>query len=162
MLCHQMSSLAMGSNFHTVYPRQPQQHLILCTPHQFINCMPRKCISALLRQNPTTQSSMHQIFTHMHSTVSLGPSYMKSPIGFLQAPPPQTAFPHISLQNLFLLLPTHFIFVRTLKTIEKRIHFLPSCSLLSNDPGPPDLSSGLLSNRPLMYIQFGSSETLYT
>ena len=67
MLCHQMLSLTMGSNFHTVHP----------------------------------------------------------PTGFSQAPLPQTPFPYISLQNLFLLLHTHFFFIRTLKTIEKQILILP-------------------------------------
>ena len=50
-LLHVLSSNVkptMGSNFHTVHPCQPQQRLILCTPHQLINCMPRKCISAIL------------------------------------------------------------------------------------------------------------------
>ena len=38
---------------------------------------------------------------------------MDSPNGCLQALHPlQTTFPHISLQNLFLLLPPHFFFIR--------------------------------------------------
>ena len=39
MLCHQMLTFAMGSNFHTVHPRQPQLRVMLCTLHQFINCI---------------------------------------------------------------------------------------------------------------------------
>ena len=39
---------------------------------------------------------MHQIFTHMYSTVSVGPSYMENPIGLLQAPSSQLTFPYIS------------------------------------------------------------------
>ena len=66
---------------------------------------------------------MHQIFTHMYS---IGPSYIESPIRFSEAPAPQTAFPQISICNLFLLLPTQFFFIRTLKTIGKQIHILPS------------------------------------
>ena len=44
------------------------------------------------------QSSIHQIFTQMYSTVSIGPSYKESPTGFSEA--------------LFLLLALHFFFIR--------------------------------------------------
>ena len=44
--------------------------------------MPRKCISAVLWQNPIIQSSMHQIFTHMYSIVSIGPSFKENLTGF--------------------------------------------------------------------------------
>ena len=36
---------------------------------------------------------MRQIFTQMHSKVSIGVSYTESPTEFPQAPTPQTAFP---------------------------------------------------------------------
>ena len=87
--------------------------------------MLRKCISAVLWQNQTVQSSMHQIFIHMCSPVSIEPSHMENPTRFSQAPSPQTTFPYILLQNLFLLLPNQVFLIRTLKTIEKQIHTLP-------------------------------------
>ena len=51
---------------------------------------------------------------------------MVGPTRLSQGCPPQTAFPCISLQNFFLLLPAHFFFVGALKTIGKRSHILPS------------------------------------
>ena len=45
MLCHQMLSLGMVMKYCIVYPYQPQLHFIMCTPHQFINCMPRNSFS---------------------------------------------------------------------------------------------------------------------
>ena len=71
------------------------------------------------------QSSMHQIFTHVYSKVSIRPSYMERLLGFLHVPPPQKAFPHILPQNL-LLLSTHYFLIRTLWKIEKQIQNLPS------------------------------------
>ena len=62
--------------------------------------------SVFLHYCDEIQSSMHQIFAQMYSTVSIGLSYMKSPTGFAQAPSPQTVFFHILLQNLsFYFLP---------------------------------------------------------
>ena len=58
----------------------------------------------------------------MYSIVSIGPSHSESPTGFSQAHPPQT----MSHYRNFSLLPKHFFFIRTLKTIEKQIHTLPS------------------------------------
>ena len=40
--------------------------------------------------------SMHQLFTHMYSTVSIGPSYIENLTGFLHVPPSLTAFALIS------------------------------------------------------------------
>ena len=65
---------------------------VIIASHFMHSLMPRKCISA----NLTIQSSMHQIFTHMYLTVSIGPPYLESLTGFSQAPPPHTAIPHIS------------------------------------------------------------------
>ena len=137
MLCHQMFSLAIGSNFYIVYPGQPHQRLIFCTPYQLINCIPRKCIAAV--------SSC----TQMYSTVSLGPPCMESPTGISQASPHQPMFPDNSLQNHLLLLPTHVFFIRTFKTIAKHIHIFHS----RNDPRPPGLYSDLLSIGPIIYVQ---------
>ena len=121
--CHQMLSFAVGSNFHTVQPCQSQQHLILCTPHYLINCMLKKCISAILWQNATIQSSMHQIFIQMCSTVSIGPSFLESPTRFSQAPSPKWRFHKFHYKTFSL--PTCFFFIRTIKTIEKQICILP-------------------------------------
>ena len=56
--------------------------------------MPRKCISAVLWQNPIIQSNMHQIFTHMYSTVSIGQSFKENLTGFWHTP-----FPTSPLSN---------------------------------------------------------------
>ena len=64
---------------------------------------------------------MHLILSNKYSTVSTGTIYMGSHAGFSRASLPKTAFPHISLWNFFLLLPTQFFFVRTLWTIENSI-----------------------------------------
>ena len=121
MLSHQMLNLAMGSNFPLVHSPAIIA-LTLCT-HQLSNYMPRKCISA----NPTIHSNMLQILIHLYLTVSIGPSYMDSLKRFSKASPTQSAFPQISPQNLFLLLPTQYFFIRTLKKIEKHIHNQTSC-----------------------------------
>ena len=70
---------------------------------------------------------------------------MESPTEFSQVPAPQMVLPRILLQKLFLLLPTHYFFIRTLKKIENQIHNLPS-----RDPRPQNLLSHLLSIRPPM------------
>ena len=69
---------------------------------------------------------MHHIFTHMYSTVSIALLYMEGLTGFLHVPLPEMTFPHISPQNLFVLLRTHYFFTRTFKIIQKQIHNLPS------------------------------------
>ena len=50
----------------------------------------RKCIFAVLWQNPIILSSVHQIFILMYSTVSIEPSCI---MGFLHVPPLQRRFP---------------------------------------------------------------------
>ena len=62
---------------------------------------------------------MHQIMTHVYLTVSKRPSYMESLVVFLQVPPPQTEFSHISPQNISFLFPAHYFFIITLKKIDK-------------------------------------------
>ena len=66
------------------------------------------------------------MFTHMYLTISIEPSL------FSQALPPRAAFPYISPQSLFLLLPTHCFFIRSLKKIEEQIHNLPSRETISD------------------------------
>ena len=59
--------------------------------------MPRKCIPAVLQQNPIIQSGMHQIFTHMHSAVSVGLSFKENLTGSScnpSPPPSQLPLPH--------------------------------------------------------------------
>ena len=51
---------------------------------------------------------------------------MESLTEFSQALSLQTVFPHISPWNIFLLLPTHCFFIKTLKNIEEQIRNLPS------------------------------------
>ena len=69
----------LGLNFHNVYACHPQQHLILYTSHQVINCVPKNFISSVLLQNPTTQSSIQHIdpnvFNSFHRNVIDGESY---------------------------------------------------------------------------------------
>ena len=92
----------MGSNFHIGHSYQVQQRLILCTPHQLTNCMPRKCISAILLQNPTIQSSVHQqlmqiVSDSFHRTVILKESY-----GIFTSPSPSS---NLSIHFTIKLLP---------------------------------------------------------
>ena len=61
----------------------------------------------------------------MYLTVSIEPSNMDSPTGFLQATTPLntlTTYPHISLKKLFFLLPPQFQFNRTLQVFLKKVH----------------------------------------
>ena len=54
---------------------------------------------------------IYQIFTKMYLTVSIEPSNIESPTGFLQATlllNTLTTYPHISLKKLFFLLPPQF------------------------------------------------------
>ena len=76
-LCYQMLIIAMGSNFHSLYPRQPHQLLIFCTSHQFTNCMLSKCISAVLWRNPIQHAaSIHlNAFNSFQSTIICGESH---------------------------------------------------------------------------------------
>ena len=81
-----MLILAMGSNFHTFYPRQPQQGLILHTPNaRQYEILSKE--SVFLQFCDEIQSSMHQILTQMYSSVSRGTSNMESPTGFSNTPP---------------------------------------------------------------------------
>ena len=54
--------------------------------------MSRKCISAMSWENPIIQSSMHQIFTHIYFTVSIGPPFKENFTGFSNTPPPSLPF----------------------------------------------------------------------
>ena len=51
--------------------------------------------------------SMYQILTHIYSTVSIPPSYIESPTGFLHVTPSLAAFLYISPRNLFLQFVTY-------------------------------------------------------
>ena len=89
--------------------------------------MPRKCISAILWQNPAIQSSMHQIFIQIYSTVSIGLSFLESSTGFSQAPPPQTAFPYITFHyktSSFCYLPI-FSLLEPSKELKSKFAFSP-------------------------------------
>ena len=66
---------------------------------------------------------MHQIFTQMYSTISIGPSHMDNATGFSQTPPLQVTFSYILLQNLFLLLPTHFSSLELSKLLKSKFIF---------------------------------------
>ena len=90
-----MLSLAMGSNFHIFYPRQPQQRLIFCTPDKLINCMQRKCISAVLWWNPVYYAP--NIYPNVFNSFYRNVIYGKSHGIFTSYPHLQTAFLHISL-----------------------------------------------------------------
>ena len=56
---------------------QAQQHLRLCTPCWLINCLQRKCISAVLRQNPMKHATnIHpDVFNSFCRTVTHGESH---------------------------------------------------------------------------------------
>ena len=101
-LYNQMLSLAIGSTFHIFHHNQLQKPLMFCTNFQLINCMQRKCISAVLRQNPIKHPrNIHQ----MYSSVFIGLLHIEDhPTGFSQASPSCTISPH------FFLLPPHFLY----------------------------------------------------
>ena len=61
----------------------------------------------------------------MYLTVSIGQSHTESLTGFSQAHPSSNGVSSYFTRETFPLLPTHFFFIRTLKTIEKQIHILP-------------------------------------
>ena len=54
-----------------------------------------------------------------------------------------------TLGSVSTRLATHFFFIRTLRTIEKQIHILPSRETIPN----AELNSDVLSIRPLIYIR---------
>ena len=90
-------------------------HFVYSLVQQLI--MPGICISAVLWQNPTVQSSMQQICTHVYSTVSIAPSFGVPP--------------HFTKEPLYFCFPTHYSFNRTLKIIEKQIfNHLPSREMM--------------------------------
>ena len=95
-----MLILAMDSNFHTFYPRQPQQGLIFCT-RNVGKCKILCKGSVFLQLCDEIRSSMHRILRQICSAVSTGTSYMESATGFSPPPHPpnhlQTVFPHILL-----------------------------------------------------------------
>ena len=95
-----MLILAMGSNFHRFYPRQPQQGLIFCTPNagKFESLCKR---SVFLQLCDKIQSSMHQTLTQMCSAVSIGTSYMESVPGFSPPYPPPLLSPESSSNRVF-------------------------------------------------------------
>ena len=138
-----MFSLAMGPNFHVVYPCQPQQCLFLCTPHCLIYCMP---LWSTVWQNPIILSSMHQIFTQMYSFTQDHHTWrvlwdFPKPIPF------KWCFPTFHYKTIFLL-PTHFSSLELSKLWKNKIIFSP----LGNDHRLPDLNSDLLFIRPSVYI----------
>ena len=105
-----MLILAMDSNFHTFYPRQPQQGLIFCTPNAG-KCKILCKGSVFLQLCDEIRSSMHQILTQICSAVSTGTSYMESATGFLppspRPPPPPSSqsssnrvSPHFTIESV--------------------------------------------------------------
>ena len=106
--------------------------------------MLRKCISAVLWQNPIIQSSMHQIFPNMYSTGSIGPSFKENLTGFSHTPhttPSNGASPYFTVEPLpSVSLPIIASLQPSKKLTSKFI-----TPLLGNDPGPPHSKFYLLS-----------------
>ena len=123
MLHHQMLSLAIGSNFRIL-----QFISLLATRASHFVHWPVKQLasSAVLWKNPIIQSNMHQVFTHMHSAVSIAPSFMWILIGILHAPHLWQCFPTFYHSTSSRCLPTYYSFIRTFKVIEEQIHNLPA------------------------------------
>ena len=115
-------------------------------------------------QTLTFQEQIHSLIgqNYLQSTVCIGPHYTliihKESHGFLHFPPHLTVFPHISSQNLFLLSPTHYFFIRILKK-KKKVNLQPHVP--RNDPAAPYLNSDLLNIRPLLHILANKPKALY-
>ena len=80
--------------------------IIFYTPHLLWTVCKRSKIQQLCDQ---MQSSMHQILTQTHLTVSTGLSYLKSSSEFSQARLKQC---FSTFQSFFILLPPQFFFIR--------------------------------------------------
>ena len=100
-------------------------HVIVKMPR---NCCVDNCSNIAKPQpNPNffdkIQSSMHQIFTQMYLTVSIGPSHMEifHVTGDFHTSPSHTnsVSRHLTIEPLFLLLPRLFL-MRTLQASSKR------------------------------------------
>ena len=89
-------SLAMGSNFYTLHPCQPQQRFILCT-HQLSNSCQG---NSFLQSCDIIQPSKHQISTPMYSTVSIAPQSMGSLTRISHPPPSNGLSPHFIIEPL--------------------------------------------------------------
>ena len=96
-LCNQMLSLAVGWNFQIFHPHQPQQPPIFC----FTPLVDQPC-SFVTKPNQASTRYSPDVFSSFYRTVTHGESHR------IFTSLPQTRFPDISLQNLFLLLPPHF------------------------------------------------------
>ena len=101
-----MLILAMDSNFHTFYPRQPQQGLIFCT-RNVGKCKILCKGSVFLQLCDEIRSSMHRILTQICSAVSTGTSYMESATGLSPPPPPPSSesssnrvSPHFTIESV--------------------------------------------------------------
>ena len=81
-LCNQMLSLAIARSFHTFHPHSPQQAPNICITSYLINCMQRKCISAVFWQNPIKHPPDIE---QMYSAVSIGLPQVESSTRFSQA-----------------------------------------------------------------------------
>ena len=95
-LSNQILNLAIGTNFHTFHLHQPQQPLVFCTTPWLINCMQRKCISAVFWQNPIKHPpDFHQIYL----SVSIGPSHVKGCTEFSKDPLGNNVSPHFTIES---------------------------------------------------------------
>ena len=90
--------------------------------------MPRKCICVVLWQNPILQSSIHQIFTHMYSTVSIGPSFKENLTGFSHTPPSPSSHHSRRISQDFHMLffePKTLYNYNQISVVKTCLHFTP-------------------------------------
>ena len=101
------SNVKSGSGFQFSHTSSPSATTASLFMHSLVQQhMQGKCISAVLWHNPIIHSSMHQISTHMYSTVSIAPSFVGSLTGISHTTRlPLMVFPHILLLNLLFPLP---------------------------------------------------------
>ena len=92
------------------------------------------------------QSSMHQIFTQMYSTVSIEPAYMDSPMGF------SLDLLIIPSQDFSLLAPSFSPPIWCLTKGPQYQNSKANFPLMGNHLGSVNLNSDLVNVRPLMYI----------
>ena len=86
---------------------------------------PRKSIFAVLWKDLTIQFSMHQIYTHLHLTVFIGPSYMESPAGFFtRSSPSNVVSPCFIIESLPSVAFT-FCSLEPSKTLKSKFIFPP-------------------------------------
>ena len=111
--------------------------------------------------------STHRIFTHMYSTVSIGPSYIESLTRFSHIPPPLMAFPtYHHRTSSFRCLPIISKLNQkrkslTKKNLQKNTKVFSYPSLPGNDPDTPHLKFDSLTIRPLTYVLFVTPKPLY-